>query len=743
MRIACVAIVKNEERHIAEWIAWQFLVGFDAVMLLDNGSTDRTVEVARGFAPKFDVSVSDWPHTTPDYQVRAYEFAGRALSGAFDWVAFFDTDEFLVLDEGVALKTLLAGRAEAAVAVNWAIFGSSGHRDVPEGFVTANFVNRSRPDFPPNRHFKSIIRPELMHVCASPHVFNMQGEIADLAGREVTQSVPGYLDNDPDYAGGKLHHYFTRSQAHWAAKVTRGYPDVTRRLEDFGAYDRNEVFDDSARRPAPRLAALLAAAGAPARRSCAVVLVVKDEASDIAGWLAWYHVLGFDACIVFDDDSTDGTWEVLHAAARVQDVRVQRAVGSRETAYELRQAESYQFALAEYADAFEWLAFFDADEYLSLARDENVKSFLARFPEAGQVCVNWCNYGSSGHYLKPKQPAIEAYTWHGDNRQPINRHVKSFVRMGRPGPLYINMHCFDPGPAPSVLANGAPVVWGELPGIIAAEPDWSVAKVMHYQCRSMEHFIERLKKRPDLQQRGRVWDGYDINQVEDVSPLRRAPAVRAQLAAMARGPAARPVADLVFDIGMADGAETAVYLENGFRVVGVEPDAAMFYALQERFAAEIAAGRLVLLNLAASARAGEIVAFFHDATAPERSSLSRERVGPGAAPYHVLTTDWGALVEKHGVPHFAKMDIEGQELAFLGSFAGRQPLPNYISADCEDFAPARALHALGYRRFKLVEQDASGKFGGELGGEWVDFKALEALWRQAAGRFDCHASLVE
>ncbi len=773
MKIACVAIVKNEERHIAEWIAWQFLVGFDAVMLLNNASTDRTAEVARGFAPRFDVGVYDWPSTAPDYQVRAYEFAGRQLAGAFDWVAFFDTDEFLVLDDGVDLKTLLAGRTEAAVAVNWAVFGSSGHRDMPEGFITTHFVNRSTPNFPPNRHFKCILRPERMRRCLNPHSFELDGEMVDLAGRPYSQHIRGFIDTDPDYALGKLHHYFTRSYAHWVAKLARGYPDTSRRLEDFQSYDRNEVFDDSARRQASRLASLLRPGK---RRTCAVVLMVKNEASDIGCWLAWYHVLGFDACIVFDDDSTDGTWEVLHAAARVQDVRISRALGSREIAYEHRQEQSYKFALQAYADEFEWLAFFDADEYLSLAQDMDVKTFLARFPDAGQVCVNWCNYGSSGHYLKPKQPPIEAYTWHGDERQPVNRHVKSFVRTGRPGPRYINMHCFDPAPARSVMANGGPVVWGEGPGIIGTAVDWSVAKVMHYQCRSMEHFIERLKQRPTLLEpwRGRVWDGYDINDVEDRAPLARAPAVRAQLAAIAGGPAERPVPDLVFDIGMSDGHDTAFYLAKGFRVVGVEPDVQMFYVLQERFAAEIADGRLVLLNLAAGARAGEIVEFFHHETAQGLSGLSRSRpeFEWGFKSYHVLTIDWRGLVDQHGVPHYAKIDIEGHELAFLGSFVGRLPLPTFISAECYQFAPVRALHALGYRRFKLIDQNpeggfvlperqsegrtvdwpvfshASGPFGRDLGGEWVDFTTMEALWREAEpqlGRtwFDCHAWMPE
>jgi hypothetical protein len=50
-KIGCVVIVKNEERHIAEWLAWQFCCGFDTVLMLDNVSTDSTKEVARVLTP--------------------------------------------------------------------------------------------------------------------------------------------------------------------------------------------------------------------------------------------------------------------------------------------------------------------------------------------------------------------------------------------------------------------------------------------------------------------------------------------------------------------------------------------------------------------------------------------------------------------------------------------------------------------------------------------------------------------
>ncbi len=266
MKIACVAVVKDEERYIAEWIAYQLAIGFDTVVLLDNNSADRTKAIALGFSPRYDVRVFDWPMRTWDYQLRAYEFAARELAGEFTWLGFFDTDEFLVLDDGTTLRECLAGMPDAAaVAVSWAMFGSSGHRESPAGLVIENYLHRSPANFDPNRHVKSIIRPELMKTSLNGHAFEMDGPYVDLAGRPVTWEFPAVLAGAPDYAGGKLHHYFTRSWEDWLAKLRRGYHDRQRREDEFYEYDRNEIFDGQAAALAPRIEEILLALKAAAQ----------------------------------------------------------------------------------------------------------------------------------------------------------------------------------------------------------------------------------------------------------------------------------------------------------------------------------------------------------------------------------------------------------------------------------------------------------------------------------------------
>ena len=63
--------------------------------------------------------------------------------------------------------------------------------------------------------------------------------------------------------------------------------------------------------------------------------------------------------------------------------------------------------------------------------------------------------------------------------------------------------------------------------------------------------------------------------------------------------------DLVFDIGVNNGEDTAYYLRRGFRVVGVDANPEMVASGEQRFHKEIRAGRLVLLNVGLAAEEAE------------------------------------------------------------------------------------------------------------------------------------------
>ena len=264
MKIACLGIVKNEARYIAEWIAYQLAVGFDSVILFNHNSTDATADEIGRFADKYDVRLVDWTRTNRLYQIEAYEEGLRRYKSEFDWIAFFDTDEFLSLDDGLSLNDILPrGRNVAGLVIPWANFGSSGHQTIQHGLVVENYCYRSEPGYKRNTHVKSIVRPKRIKSCVNPHYFQPLSrrrfilgrphpyKIVDLSGVQPAWEHPGIMAAAPIYRHAKLHHYFTKSAEDWANKVARGHTDGNSyAAEEFVGFDRNEVFDDSAARHA-------------------------------------------------------------------------------------------------------------------------------------------------------------------------------------------------------------------------------------------------------------------------------------------------------------------------------------------------------------------------------------------------------------------------------------------------------------------------------------------------------------
>src|SRR5688572_23075506 len=82
MKISATVITLNEERHIGEALA--SLAWADEIVVVDSGSTDRTVEIARGYTDR--VVETNWP----GYAAQKNRAATEA---SHDWILSLDADE--------------------------------------------------------------------------------------------------------------------------------------------------------------------------------------------------------------------------------------------------------------------------------------------------------------------------------------------------------------------------------------------------------------------------------------------------------------------------------------------------------------------------------------------------------------------------------------------------------------------------------------------------------------------------
>lgn len=165
--------------------------------------------------------------------------------------------------------------------------------------------------------------------------------------------------------------------------------------------------------------------------------------------------------------------------------------------------------------------------------------------------------------------------------------------------------------------------------------------------------------------------------------------------------------DLIYDVGMNNGDDTAYYLQLGYRVVAIEADPDLCAAARIRFEKEIADRRLIIVNMGVADRPGSLEFWICD-TNRVWNSFDRKIASRDGLPHHAIhvpcqTFQW--MVEHHGIPRILKVDIEGHDHYCLEALATLDDLPEYLSFEIGDIDHfISQLEPLGYTEFKCISQ---------------------------------------
>lgn len=208
---------------------------------------------------------------------------------------------------------------------------------------------------------------------------------------------------------------------------------------------------------------------------------------------------------------------------------------------------------------------------------------------------------------------------------------------------------------------------------------------------------------------------------------------RRRAAAMDRlyGNFVRP-GDLVFDVGAHIGDRVASFQRLGARVVAVEPQPSMVRALRLLYGRS----RSVVIEALAVGREPGRARMLINVDNPTVSSVSPAFVeaahgAPGwesqrwSETADVAVTTLDALIAKHGVPAFIKLDVEGFEAEALSGLSQAVPALSFefttIQRDI-GLACIERCSAMGYGRFNAALGESQ-----TLIGEWMDGQDI-ARW---------------
>lgn len=239
-----------------------------------------------------------------------------------------------------------------------------------------------------------------------------------------------------------------------------------------------------------------------------VCAIAKNEGPYFKEWLDWHIAHGVDRFYIYDNESTDGTKQILEPYIEQGVVIYKYWPGLRQ------QLAAYDDCLEAHRFSSHWIAFIDLDEFIVPVQDASIPDFLKRFDGFAAVEINWLIYGSSGQEHKTPEAVMERFKCHSMPGHRMNRHVKSIVDPRR---VFNMIGCHEAARISGRAADshGRPV----RKHFREREPQHDVIRINHYAVRSHEEFVEKQARgRASGTQktvRDEYFKQYDLNDIAE------------------------------------------------------------------------------------------------------------------------------------------------------------------------------------------------------------------------------------
>lgn len=234
MKIALCCIGRMENRYAVEYVEHYKIIGFDKIFIYDNNhdGEEHFEDVLQQYIDDGFVDIVDC-RNRERWQLSAYNDCYLKHNAEYDWIAFFDFDEFLILVKDKDVKEYLS-RFDGydIVKVNWMIYTDNNlvtddGRGVLERFTTPMEYDKCVGySFPENNHVKSFVRGGIDNIKwnITPHVLANISKICNSVG-EKSDSTPFQKYN---YELAFIKHFTTKTIQEWIDnKLKRGVADRT------------------------------------------------------------------------------------------------------------------------------------------------------------------------------------------------------------------------------------------------------------------------------------------------------------------------------------------------------------------------------------------------------------------------------------------------------------------------------------------------------------------------------------
>lgn len=237
-KIALCCIAKMENDYIRFFVEYYKALHFDKIIIYDNNDSEgeKCEDVINDYIQSGFVEIVDF-RGRKVAQLSAYQNCYDRFNIQYDWIAFFDVDEFLTFSDGSDDIHDFLNQEKflpyQLMHINWKVYGDNDlldndGRNVIERFVEPLPYNTRMysSNLPENNHIKSIVRGGLSYVRwnKGPHTPSCIGyHCCNPLGEHVNANSPF---QNYDFSVAFIRHYSTKTIGEWVKnKMKRGIPD--------------------------------------------------------------------------------------------------------------------------------------------------------------------------------------------------------------------------------------------------------------------------------------------------------------------------------------------------------------------------------------------------------------------------------------------------------------------------------------------------------------------------------------
>lgn len=231
MRIALCAIGRRENLYAIEFVEHYKNLGFDNIFIIDNNhdGEEHFEDVLYDYIKDDFVKIIDARNKTR-CQAQEYGKFYNQYGNDYDWIAFFDFDEFLIVKDKTVKEWLSSFPNDCQmVLTNWMTMTDNNlvrydARPLMERFTEPMEYDKCvQYGFPDNRHVKCIVKGGLGNITfGNPHVPNTPLTAYNASNKRCQNSPFQPIDYETAY----IKHFTTKTIEEWMTrKMMVGVPD--------------------------------------------------------------------------------------------------------------------------------------------------------------------------------------------------------------------------------------------------------------------------------------------------------------------------------------------------------------------------------------------------------------------------------------------------------------------------------------------------------------------------------------